>query len=61
MIRWLVIGLLGILARPALAYPQFQLTSGSARCAQCHLAPAGGGLLSPWGQDEAGDTIAGRG
>jgi hypothetical protein len=40
------------------AYPQFQWTSGTPQCAQCHFAPAGGGLLTPWGQDEGGDTIA---
>src|SRR5687768_1637957 len=28
------------------------------QCAQCHLAPAGGGLLTAWGQEEGADTIA---
>lgn len=58
MIRWLILGWLVLGSRAALGYPQFQLSSGSVRCNQCHIAPAGGGLLSPWGQDEAGDTIA---
>jgi len=40
------------------AYPQFQLSSGTPRCASCHIDPAGGGLLSQWGQQESGDTIA---
>jgi hypothetical protein len=45
-------------AGSALAYPHFQISSGSARCSQCHVGPAGGGLLTPWGQDELGDTLA---
>ncbi|MBA3459197.1 MAG: hypothetical protein H0T46_04495 [Deltaproteobacteria bacterium] len=43
------------------AYPHFQLTTGSSQCSQCHVGPAGGGLLTPWGQDEFGDTIASGG
>ena len=55
---WLVA--IAVLAAPvaAAAYPHFQLASGSSRCSQCHVAPAGGGLLTPWGQEEHGDTIA---
>lgn len=45
-------------AGTAAAYPHFQLSSGTLQCAQCHIAPAGGGLLTPWGADEAGDTLA---
>lgn len=45
-------------AAEARAYPHLQLSSGSARCSQCHIGPAGGGLLTPWGQEEHGDTIA---
>jgi hypothetical protein len=39
------------------AYPQFQL-SKSAACGDCHLSPAGGGLLNDYGRDEAGSTIS---
>jgi hypothetical protein len=54
-----LLGLLALgLATEARAYPHFQLSSGSGRCSQCHIGPAGGGLLTPWGQDEQGDTIA---
>lgn len=53
----LVVGL----ASRAAAYPHFQRSSGSVRCAQCHISPAGGGLLTAWGQEEGGDTIAGGG
>jgi hypothetical protein len=55
---------LWLAARPAHAYPQWQLTSGAGRCNQCHFAPAGGGLLTSHGRDAAGDelsTIAGNG
>jgi hypothetical protein len=40
------------------AYPQFQFSSGTNRCGQCHYSPGGGGLLTSWGRDEAGDTIS---
>ncbi len=57
--RWLVVIAVAIAStRAASAYPYFQRSSGSIRCAQCHIAPAGGGLLTPWGIDESGDTIA---
>jgi hypothetical protein len=49
--------LLGLGGR-AQAYPQFQFTSGTGRCSQCHYAPAGGGLITSWGRDESGDTIS---
>jgi hypothetical protein len=46
------------LAREAAAYPQFQFTSGTTRCSQCHFSPAGTGLITGWGRDESGDTIS---
>jgi hypothetical protein len=52
------LALVAALARPASAYPQFQFSSGTNRCAQCHVSPAGGGLISAWGRDESGDTIS---
>jgi len=45
-------------ARQARAYPQFQFSSGTSQCSQCHYAPAGGGLITDWGRSEAGDTIS---
>jgi hypothetical protein len=45
-------------AREAAAYPQFQFSSGTNRCSQCHYSPSGGGLLTSWGRDESGDTIS---
>jgi hypothetical protein len=50
-------GLCGF-ARAASAYTQFQFSSGTNKCSQCHFSPAGGGLLSSWGRSEAGDTIS---
>jgi hypothetical protein len=45
-------------SRPASALPQFQFTSGTNRCGQCHYAPAGTGLINAWGRDESADTIS---
>jgi hypothetical protein len=50
-----------LLAAPAAAYPHFQRSSGSVRCAQCHISPAGGGVLSAWGIEESADTLSGGG
>ncbi len=44
--------------RDARAYPQWQLSSGAARCNQCHFAPAGGGLINSYGRDAVGDQLA---
>jgi hypothetical protein len=46
------------LAGKAAAYPQFQFTSGTTRCSQCHYSPGGGGLITSWGRDESGDTLS---
>jgi len=51
------VGTIGF-ARGAAAYPQFQFSSGTSKCSQCHFSPAGGGLLSSWGRSESGDTIS---
>jgi hypothetical protein len=55
-----VVTVLGVVAfaRSASAYPQFQFSSGTNKCSQCHFSPAGGGLLSSWGRSESGDTIS---
>lgn len=54
-----------LLARPreARAYPQWQLSTGVARCNQCHYAPAGGGLINGYGRDVTADlsTFGGDG
>ncbi len=60
--RWYVTAfVLLVAAGRADAYPHFQLTTGSSQCSQCHVGPAGGGLLTEWGQGEFGDTIANGG
>jgi hypothetical protein len=53
-----VAGWLILLSGRAFAYPQFQFSSGTGRCSQCHYDPAGGGLITSWGRDESGDTIS---
>jgi hypothetical protein len=56
----LAVGLVALCSgvRSAQAYPQFQFSSGTQRCAQCHYGPAGFGLLTAWGRDEGADTIS---
>lgn len=48
---------LGVASR-AQAYPQFQFSSGTILCGQCHYSPAGYGLITQWGRDESADTIS---
>jgi len=57
----LLAGALGLVLgaeRPAHAFPQWQLSSGAARCNQCHYAPAGGGLLTSFGRDAGAEQYA---
>jgi hypothetical protein len=53
-------GLLAVfgLAREAQAYPQWQFSSGTSRCNQCHFGPAGGGLITGYGRDAAGEELS---
>ncbi len=50
--------MLAISAGEAAAYPHYQFSSGTDRCSECHLATAGGGLLTEWGRGELGDTLS---
>lgn len=52
------LGALTSASRTAQAYPQWQFTSGTSRCNQCHLAPAGGGPLTPYGRDAVGEDLS---
>lgn len=59
-----LLGLLGsvfglaLVAEPAAqAYPQWQFSTGTVRCNQCHYAPAGGGLINNYGRDAVGDEL----
>ncbi|MBA3460928.1 MAG: hypothetical protein H0T46_13245 [Deltaproteobacteria bacterium] len=45
----------------AAAYPEFQFSTGTARCSACHYSPVGGGLINDYGRDEAATTISGAG
>ena len=42
----------------AAAYPQWQLSTGSARCNECHYAPGGGGLITNYGRDAVGEELS---
>jgi hypothetical protein len=54
----LVVLSLGLGASPAAAYPQWQFSSGTSRCSQCHFSPAGGGLVTSYGRDAVGDDLS---
>jgi hypothetical protein len=45
-------------AGTASAYPQWQFSSGTSRCSQCHYSPAGGGLINNYGRDAAGEDLS---
>lgn len=53
-----VLATLAALGGAAEAYPQFQFSTETARCSQCHFAPAGGGLINGYGRFIAGDEIS---
>jgi hypothetical protein len=42
----------------AQAYPQWQFSSGTSRCSQCHFSPAGGGLISDYGRTATADDLS---
>src|SRR3954469_6079113 len=48
----------GLAPRAAQAYPQWQFSSGTSRCNQCHFAPAGGGLITNYARDAVGEDLS---
>ena len=57
--NWATIaGALLLVTTDASAYPQFQFSSGTARCSLCHYSPSGGGLIRNYGRSEAAHTIS---
>src|SRR4051812_43224672 len=44
--------------RTAQAYPQWQFSSGTSRCNQCHFSPAGGGLVTGYARDAVGEDLS---
>ena len=54
------VGVLLCLAAPrsAAAYPQWQFSSGTIRCNQCHVAPGGGGMITSYGRDAVAEDIS---
>src|SRR6187549_3168182 len=53
-----VLGLALCAETTAHAYPQWQLSTGSARCNECHYAPGGGGLINGYGRDAIGSELS---
>jgi hypothetical protein len=53
----LLVSLVALTGR-ADAYPQWQFSSGTSRCSQCHYSPAGGGLVNGYGRDAAADDLS---
>jgi hypothetical protein len=59
LVLGLVIGAAALAgAGTAQAYPQWQLSTGTSRCNQCHYAPAGGGLINSHGRDASGEDLS---
>jgi hypothetical protein len=58
------LALLGLFLAAALApsaahaYPQWQFSSGTSRCNQCHFAPAGGSLITNYARDAIGEDLS---
>ena len=53
-----VLGLVLCAETAAHAYPQWQLSTGAARCNECHYAPGGGGLINGYGRDAIGSELS---
>jgi hypothetical protein len=49
---------LALWSERAEAYPHWQFSAGVSRCTVCHHAPAGGGLLTGYGRDAAGEELS---
>lgn len=49
---------LAVVPAVAAGYPQYQFSSETATCGECHHASAGAGLLTDWGRSELGDTLS---
>jgi hypothetical protein len=61
MRKLVILGLLlaaSLAPRAAHAYPQWQFSSGTSRCNQCHFAPAGGSLITNYGRDAVGEDLS---
>jgi hypothetical protein len=62
MRKLVVLGLFlaGALLAPsaAQAYPQWQFSSGTGRCNQCHFSPSGGGLITNYARDAVGEDLS---
>ncbi len=55
----LFLGTFGALgSRTASAYPQWQFSSGTSRCSQCHFSPAGGGIVTGYARDAVGEELS---
>jgi hypothetical protein len=56
-----VVALLGmavLASGRAEAYPQWQFSSGTSRCNQCHFSPAGTGAITNYGRDAVGEDLS---
>jgi hypothetical protein len=54
----LTVGLMTAASSSASAYPQWQFSSGVARCNVCHFSPSGGGLANTYGRDANGEDLS---
>jgi hypothetical protein len=55
---WLVAAGLMLAPKAAHAYPQWQYSSGTVRCGQCHYSPSGGGTVNGYARDAVGEDLS---
>jgi hypothetical protein len=58
LLGFLALLVVSLMPAAAQAYPQWQFSSGTTRCSQCHYSPAGGGLLTNYGRDAIGEDLS---
>ncbi|HSN29687.1 MAG TPA: hypothetical protein VLT45_25545, partial [Kofleriaceae bacterium] len=54
----IVVALVAVATHRADAFPELTIRGEVARCTMCHVSPGGGGILTDFGRDAAGDVLS---